>query len=147
MDYLPPITPEEYAIAKKNGIPKGYVDKRIEGGWSKERAITEKVKRTGKRRKYPLEIMLLAESNGIDYRTFYYRVNKEKDPFTLEEAATIPVGMGQRYRKHPRKWLELAEKNGIPYDVFNERREAGVPYEVAATRKVHHRLALPRKFE
>jgi hypothetical protein len=53
--------------------------------------------------------------------------------------------MGQRYRKHPRKWLELAEKNGIPYDVFNERREAGVPYEVAATREVHHRLALPRE--
>lgn len=140
MDYL---TPEDYAIAKENGISKRNLDQRFYMyGWSKERAITKKPVRKGGRAKFPPEIKKLAMKNDINDDTFYYRI---KAGYTPEEAATIPVGMGQRYRKHPRKWIDLAEKNEIPYDVFNERVEAGVPYEVAATRPLQQRIKLPRE--
>lgn len=84
-------------IACDNGINKNTFYKRISLGWIPYEAATIPVKSKGdiinamvkNRRKYPREILELAESNGISYGTFTCRVNKLK--WDLVKAAITPI--------------------------------------------------------
>lgn len=96
---------------RRNQYPKHIMDKvkenninprafrwRVENGWDIERACTEptlppdspvRISRTAeKRRKYPIELVRLAEKNGVSYRTFQRRVKKGMDMYT---AAITPL--------------------------------------------------------
>lgn len=121
------ITPEEYAIASRNNISRVRVNERIRKyGWSKKRAITEKIKT---RNDYSEWWDILAR-NGIDRQTFYYRVNNGWD---INKAATLPTMTNEeksnlmreiakrRARKYPKEIVELAKRNGISYDTFRHR--------------------------
>ena len=85
------------AIAKENGISINTYHSRIYSGWSEERAATEPIhdpaKELGERvranRKFSQEIIDLAASNGIKYKTFVARMGTGK--MTELEAATTPV--------------------------------------------------------
>lgn len=96
---------------RRNQYPKHIMDKvkanninprafrwRVENGWDIERACTEptlppdnpvRISRTAeKRRKYPIELVRLAEKNGISKSTFQRRVKKGMDMYT---AAITPL--------------------------------------------------------
>ncbi|QWU15693.1 hypothetical protein SAMN04487895_12741 [Paenibacillus sophorae] len=84
-------------IAEQNGIPSNAFYKRVRvSGWEPERAATEplidKVDRLCQqnkdRRTYPLEMIAIAESNGISYDLFKERVNKYG--WSFDRAATEP---------------------------------------------------------
>lgn len=98
-------------IQKRRQYPKHIMDKvkenninpcafrwRVQNGWDIERACTEptlppdnpvRISRTAeKRRKYPTELVRLAEKNGISYRAFQRRVKKGMDMHT---AAVTPI--------------------------------------------------------
>ncbi|MDS0525494.1 hypothetical protein NNC19_07370 [Clostridium sp. SHJSY1] len=118
------ITPEEYEIAKSNGIQKKTLEMRVWNlAWDKQRAITEKVK-PHKSLKHWIE---LAESNGICEGTFLTRIRKLK--WSEEKAATTKVidntelllRLAEKGRKYPKEIIELAKSNGIPYNTFQSR--------------------------
>lgn len=83
------ITPEEYEIAKRNGVNSKNLYNRIKLlGMSKEEAINRparKKMKNGELEKWSK----LAEKNGISYGTFCKRVYTSK--WSLEEAATTPI--------------------------------------------------------
>ncbi|WP_338631509.1 hypothetical protein [Clostridium baratii] len=118
------ITPEEYKIAESNGISRRAVNYRIrEAGWSKERAITEPLRR---KNDYG-DLVTIAINNGIQSKTFYMRVRScGWDPY---KAATVPTMSREesvkksieKRRKYPQEILELAESNGISHDTFRCR--------------------------
>lgn len=85
-------------IAEKNGICISTYKYRINQlGWDPERAATQPLqdKRAQAKsaheasRKYPAEIVILAESNGIPYDVFRKRVKESK--WDMLRAATTPV--------------------------------------------------------
>ncbi|MEW9093973.1 MAG: hypothetical protein AB2417_02725 [Clostridiaceae bacterium] len=81
------ITPEEYKIAKNNGISKKNLEQRVrEYGWSNEKAISTPVTKRGN---IPKEFKELAKSNEIDLTLFYNRVCNLK--WDMYRAATMPV--------------------------------------------------------
>lgn len=116
MKYRPVLTWEERDIAEKNGIHAKTAEMRIIGGWDRERAITEPVKETIKK-KYK-EYADMAKENGIPYPLFYKRVHDYKwDP---KEAAITPkltaresARRGHKNRVISEELYALAEKNGI----------------------------------
>lgn len=123
IDYY--VTPEEYAIAEKNGIPYKIVNQRIRSsGWSKQKAITEPVLK--RNRGLNEEYVQKAKLNGISREVFAYRV---KHGYTNEEAATIPLKnnkkfmseLGKKCRKYPKELIKLAESNGISIRTFYRR--------------------------
>lgn len=60
------ISPNDYQIAEKNGIPTHLVNNRIRDyGWDKQRAITQPVQKTDLK-----EWAKIAKQNGIAYNTF-----------------------------------------------------------------------------
>ncbi|WP_338630441.1 hypothetical protein [Clostridium baratii] len=130
------ITPEEYAIAERNGIGKDTLESRVRKlGWDKEKAITKKVE---KRNKYG-EWIEVSRRNGINDATFRYRVRKG---WTLEKAATEPVmtkeeirrRAHEKWRRYPKEVLKLAESNGIYYRTFAYRvKRLGWTMSKAAT--------------
>ncbi|MGE7113221.1 hypothetical protein [Lysinibacillus sp. NPDC047702] len=83
---------------KENNIHPNTFRWRVQYGWDIERACTEPtlppnhpLRRSGnveKRRKYPIELVLLAEKNGISYQTFRRRVKSGMDMHT---AAVTPL--------------------------------------------------------
>jgi len=84
-------------VAESNGISYNAFTNRVNaGGWDMERAATQplqdKKKQIAymrqKRMKYPREIVELAKSNGIQYRTFHQRVYTGWD---MMKAATTPI--------------------------------------------------------
>ena len=85
------------AVAKENGISINLYHSRISDGWDEKRAATEPVHNSAKElgeyvranRKYSQEIIDLAASNGIKYKTFVARMRK--GDMTELEAATTPV--------------------------------------------------------
>ena len=120
------ITPEEYEIARQNGIRPALLEVRIRSlGWSKKRAMTEPPQK--KKPPIPREIRELAEQNGITYNTLRWRVHTLG--WDLERAATQPLqdrkAQAKRAyeasRRYPKHVLELLEKNGIHYDTFRHR--------------------------
>ncbi len=87
-------------IAKENGISLDSFAYRINHGWSLEEASTTPImdlkvhmRELGKAsRKYPKELIALAEENGIPIKTFYKRIEIRKmDPYA---AATTPLIVG-----------------------------------------------------
>lgn len=85
-------------IAEKNGICEGTFLNRIKKlKWDFEKASTKPVTNRKKfirelaenQRKYPKEIIKLAEKNGISYYTFQARVTRLK--MNMYDAATMPV--------------------------------------------------------
>lgn len=126
MNYSWYITPEEYEIAKNNGICRNTLEKRIRWyGWDKERAISTPVRL---KRKYPIEIKKLANENGLTFNCVKYRVCKLG--WDIQKAATEPQ-MSFRMRglkgsitkgtKYPIEYLKLAEQNGISHRRFRDR--------------------------
>ncbi|MFF2016243.1 hypothetical protein [Paenibacillus sp. NPDC058177] len=85
-------------VAKQNGIGYYTFMNRINNlGWDEEKAATTPLQdrktaaahATEKGRKFPVELLRLAEQNGIAYHTMRARINKGWDP---QEAATMAVG-------------------------------------------------------
>lgn len=133
------ITPEEYEIAKKNGIRPQLLEVRIRSlGWSKQRAMTEPPQK--KRPRIPKVIIELAEKNGIKYNTLRWRVHTLG--WDMHRAATQPLQNRQAQakrayeasRKYPAYHKRLAESNGIPERTFHRRLSVGWDIETAATR-------------
>lgn len=91
------ITPEEYAIAERNGISRKRLEARIRvDGWEKERAIYTKIRKP----KTSKKIRDLAKENGITYQTLMTRINQLG--WNQYDAATVPVA-----KKHS-EWRERA---------------------------------------
>lgn len=120
------ITPEEYALAEKNGIRPVMLDRRVrEQGWPKERAMTTPPRKLTDRSRW----WKVAEKNGLNYNTF---MNRIKLGWPEEKAATQPLRTEEELkvqalratdhvRRYPEKYLRLAEENGIPYHTFQHR--------------------------
>ena len=135
------VTPEEYEIAKLNGISQVRVNYRIRNyGWKKKDAITIPPKEMK-----PLneKYVKLAESNGINRDTFRIRVRNYG--MSELEAATKPLQnrkkqaakMRKRRRKYSEELLQLAKENGVAYSTFiNRINKSGWSPEKAATTPV-----------
>ncbi|MBA4509950.1 hypothetical protein H1057_18190 [Clostridium sporogenes] len=140
------ITPQEYSLAKRNGISKENLEQRIRSyGWSKKSALETPVK---KRNKIPKKFKAMCKKNNIPIGTFYSRVYSLK--WSMEKAATEPImdmetkaeKFVKRLRKYPEDWIGKAKENGItPYNFRRRVREYGWSYEKAATvpvKEVHN---------
>ena len=85
------------------------------------------------------ELLDLAAKNGINYKTYYYRV-KQKGWDEVEAAIAPPndplenlIKAREERRKHPKYYVDLAEKNGIVKDTFYNRMRKGWDIKKAAT--------------
>lgn len=109
------ITPEEYAIAEKNGIPSKRVYARVNSdNWSIERAITEPV-RLPKANSELYQAWLKYGKGNVSYPTFRKRVSKWGDSY---ERAGRKV---QDEFKITDEHRALADKNGIPQSTLEAR--------------------------
>jgi len=121
MNYL---TPEDYAIAKSNGISRKRAHERFyHNDWSAERAITEP---TGHYHSNNYkELLKQAHENGvmITLGGLYQRIYKG---MSEEEAVTKPL-----VRKS--KYIEIAESNGISRQAYYSRVHRGWDKELAST--------------
>lgn len=134
------ITPEEYDIAKRNGLPKYLVYQRVMVyGWDIERAITQ----PKKEQKSYGTLVRIAKQNGIKPNTFYSRIHLRG--MTPEEAAVAPlqsfeekqraasIVAAKRKQKHPEWVYKLAKENGISLKRLNYRIRKGWDMKEAAT--------------
>ena len=126
------ITPNEYEEAKKNGIGRYTLEKRIrELAWDKEKAIKEPVKKYPDRSKW----IKIAEENGISYQLFINRINDLG--WDLEKASTTLVTKkGYTYRKYSDEILEQADKT-IGRKNFYNRIRKGWTIERALTEPLY----------
>ncbi|KAB2334277.1 hypothetical protein [Bacillus mesophilum] len=153
------LSTEQYDIAKKNGIPKRTVQRRVKNNWPIKKAISVPVRK--KRRPKKDEDIEKAISEGITYEQYLYmlnRVNSSKEAVSywrlvakknkisvgvfrnrryagwdLERAATEPTDKGKL--RSDSKWIEKAIKNGISKKLFKHRVDIlGWSPEGAATR-------------
>ncbi|CDQ22599.1 hypothetical protein [Halobacillus karajensis] len=119
---------KDIAEAKANGI--GYVNfyaRVYHYGWTVEEAKTKPVNsRSDTKRKYPKEIMELAEKNGISRNLFYKRINRYK--WDERTAATTPV---PEKRKYPEEYYKKAVANGVSRRTFRWRIRQGWALEDA----------------
>jgi hypothetical protein len=129
------ITSKHIEEAKRNGIKKGTVRKRVFSyGWTVQEAITLPV--TRKPRTKPKEFEKyreLAIQNNINPDTFRSRVMLQG--WDMKKAATKPIVKsvkGYRWGKHA-DWLEKALKNGIKERTFKARISKGWTPEEAST--------------
>lgn len=82
------------AMAEANGINRKTFYQRLRTGWDMHKAATNPAGRQNSldafraRRKYPKELLELAEANGITYSTFISRIHQYK--WSIQEAATRP---------------------------------------------------------
>jgi hypothetical protein len=101
------ITPEEYAIAEKNGIPAKRVYNRVNNSnWSVERAVTDPIQK-----QYKMEYekyKVLCDKNNVSYQVFRKRMKRKG--MTGFKAASIAVTPPKITAEH----RALADKNGIP---------------------------------
>jgi len=87
--------------AEENGIGRETLRYRINHGWNLEDVATippvdttELMKKLGKKsRKYPMELIELAKSNGISIKTFYERIHTYK--WDVDKAANTPLIIGK----------------------------------------------------
>lgn len=128
------VTPDDYDIAEKNGIPQNIVyDRVINGGWDVDKAVSKPVRK----KKYSNWIKKAAQ-NGISRHTFYARVKRgmsleeavTKEVMTLNQAAEIARA---NIRKKP-SWVRTAMENGIKRHTFYARVYKGWSKAEAATR-------------
>ncbi len=131
------ITPDEYDIAKENGISPVLLEQRIRLlAWPKSKALT-----TPPHKKNPIKDWVeIAEANGICYSTLRYRINRLGwDP---QRAATQPLQDRKKQakkaheasRKYPKEITDLLVHNNIPYHTFRHRVKAGWDMYEAATK-------------
>lgn len=111
-------------IAKQNGIAYKTFQRRMGRNWEIERAATQPIaNRTElmkmqheKNRKYPKEYVELAEKNGVQYRTFQWRMIHG---WTLEDATntrtlTTKEASSRAYKESWwSKGTSLLEKKGV----------------------------------
>lgn len=120
------ITPEEYAIAEKNGISRERVNNRVRSlGWDVEKAITTPVKNYSVWREWKG----IAEKNGVRHKVFYSRIKKLG--WIPLKAATTPVRKCDAgAMRHARKFrkgffseqeLAIMRENGIKWDTAYKR--------------------------
>jgi hypothetical protein len=115
MEYL---TPKDFETAKKNGISEVRAKARFyKLGWSKQRAITQKVRKSPQQTWSKYKHQSLVSEYG-----FYARIKKGMSP---EEAALTPpsprgVRLG-RPVKITKEHIERAAKNGIKLATLNHR--------------------------
>lgn len=117
------ITPEDYEIAERNGICESTLRSRIlQQGWSKERAITTKVRQKVDYGKW----LQVSKENGINKNAFMQRVTGLG--WSMERAATTPMmtkeeigRVPKKNSRYPRELVELAKNNGIGYATFAYR--------------------------
>lgn len=113
------LSPEDIAIAEKNGISYAAVQQRFyRYGWSKERAMTQPM---GRRlwNQYKDECLKL----GISCNYFFKRI---RNGMTPEEAANRPkLSPGSKYKnlnpKITKEIIQEAEANGIAYPTLANR--------------------------
>ena len=106
-----------HKLAEANGIPHKTFTGRMRRIWDPERAATQPVagvgqitemlnKRWDTERIYPKEYVELAERNGIQYRTFQWRM---RHGWTLEDAAGVkkltPEEVGSR--GYSKSWWKI----------------------------------------
>lgn len=137
MNYSWYITPEEYEIAKNNGIRRHTLEGRIRHyGWPKKKAINTP---TRKINKWPKNLKEILKQNNIGYHTFLARIYNLGWDF--KKASTTPVmniqDLGKMLdrlnRKYPIEYIKLAEKNGINAATFRVRiNRLGWPMDKAA---------------
>lgn len=135
-----PLTPEELAIAEKNGISALLAKKRYYSGMEREQAISQPIRRANEERK---KWMKVAEANGISYYTFQTRVSTCK--WTMEQAATLPLGTqvkGINRSGITPEMLQIAAKNGITRQTVVSRiktlhwsPEKAITYPVDVTKR------------
>lgn len=120
------ITPDEYRIAKSNGISAFLLEQRIRDlAWDKKRAINEAPQK--KKPRIPKEIRERALENGICYQTLRYRIHQLN--WDHEKACTQPLQDRSKQakkaheasRRYPKEILDLIQINGIEYDTFRMR--------------------------
>jgi hypothetical protein len=135
------ITSQHIEIAKKNGIKKDTVRKRVFSyGWTVQDAITIPVDKKSKAEKSSefLEFCELAIKNNIHPATFESRV---KRGWTLEDAATNEIltsNKGSRWSKN-KEWIEKAIKNGIKERTFKARVSHGwTPEDASSIPTLNH---------
>jgi len=132
------VTPEEYKIAKSNGISTRRVNVRIRGfSWEKQKAITTPVQKRNDRSR----ATVIAKEHGITYQQLKSRLNQGWDE---RRAATTPLRdaegikqnalrMIEMNRKYPREIIDRASINGISYDTVTYRLRKGWSVERATT--------------
>lgn len=126
------ITPEEYNIAKKNGISANCLNQRIRlYGWNKKKAITM----SPQSQKDHGDWLNVARSNGITKQTFYSRIHKYG--WSEEKAATEPTQKptGRKF-KYGKEVYERALSNGINIKTLHCRVRRGWALERACTEKL-----------
>ncbi|ARW39034.1 hypothetical protein BUN12_2332 [Bacillus amyloliquefaciens] len=120
-------------VAEKNGISKATFYWRVtSGGWDEERAATtpifdrdECMRRArqkspyGKYRRHSPELIALAESNGIKYKTYAFRVSAGWDPY---EAAVTPLKTRAEIGRIGRQ--AFLDKHGDVHTLFFQKRRA-----------------------
>lgn len=118
------ITPEEYEIAKRNGINKNVVEDRIRKcGWNKKKAIT--IPKSNRKRMFSKDILDLARKKNIPYSTLRYRVEKigisPIDAIFMEKQDSAKNLKRYANQKYPKYILDLAQSNGISKSLFYYR--------------------------
>ena len=124
------ITPDDYRIAKENGISEDTLLSRVRKlGWDINKAITEPVRI---KREFTEEEIKVMEENGIDRNTAASRMYLG---WTLEEALTRPKKRG-RQRIYPEWVYKEADKHGISYTALGNRVRRGMSLEEACTKRL-----------
>ncbi|APA04072.1 hypothetical protein [Bacillus velezensis] len=119
-------------VAEKNGLPKATFYWRVNtAGWDEERAATTPPTKTSecmrrarqksprcKNRRYSPELVALAESNGIKYGTYTFRVKEcGMDPY---EAAVTPLKTRAEIGRIGRQ--AFLDKHGDVHALFFQKR-------------------------
>jgi hypothetical protein len=126
------LTDEEIRYAEEKGITARRVRKRMEKGWSKEKALHTPLGEGhffGERNPY----IVRAEQKGIGRSTYYRRIKVLK--WTEEEACTIPVGGSREYTvEQNEQFLSLGlnlntVRNRINFHKWSVEKAVSTPYK------------------
>lgn len=143
------VTPDEYEIAKANGISYRMVNHRIRSlGWGKQKALTAPA--IMRDRHLNEDFVKIAKQNGISRETFAYRV---AHGWSEEDASTKTVAnikehmsnLGKKTRKYSKDLIELAERNGINIHTFYSRITRGLTELEAATMPLMSKIEIARR--
>ena len=128
------IRPEDFRIAKENGISKDTLLSRVRKlGWDVDKAITTPVRA---KRKFTKEEIKTMEENGVNQNI---AANRMYWGWNLEEAITKPKKRGRQY-VYPEWVYKEANKNGISYSALGNRIRRGMSLEEACTKKTITKL-------
>ena len=87
------LTPEDIEVAVKNGIRKDLVIRRFYFyGWEKEKALNQPYNHKSENQ----ELIDLAKSNGIRWKTFYARVTRGWDPLKAATTGLTKKGIAHK---------------------------------------------------